>query len=215
MSSLDPPEPQDPLLTPNTLSEVEMALKYNELYQTSSAGRPQPTTPLGPSRQSSNYYATAALKHGIDPAAPHPPSFLPAESTDSGYSVGEHDADGLSAGAVEAGKLSRGTTQAVLEKMASSDFDGSLLRKRGSREGERRTRLVPVKSGESIPDTAFDRPAGDGEVVDGGGGVKKLGFDRQGSWSQEDMKRVMTERLMAPVGEEESAGYSSAGGGET
>jgi len=89
----------------------------------------------------------------------------------------------------------------VLEKMASPEF-GSELVKRMSREGERRTSLIPVRSGES-----------EGDPADGGGhdrekGVKP-GFNRQQSWSQEDVKRAMMERLMEPV-DEGSGGYSSA-----
>lgn len=194
MSSNLIPTPAVAPLSPNTLAAAEAALRYNKSIQTSSAGRPQPTTPLGPSRPSSNY-AAAALQRGANPSAPHPPSFQAAESTDSAASVELEDAPLV----LEPGKLSRGTTQLVLEKMASPEFE-SALRKRMSREGERKTRLVPVKSGES--------GSADGET--GGAGAAKPGFDRQQSWSQEDMKRIMSERLMAPV--EDGEGYSSEAG---
>lgn len=193
MSDLVPP-PTDGPLTPNTLTAAEEALKYNEALQTSSAGRPQPTTPTGPSRQSSNY-AAAALHSGFNPSAPYPASLRAGESTDSAASEEHEDVAAAFAAALEPGKLSRGTTQAVLAKMESPEF-GSALGKRMGREGERRTRLVPVKSNESA------------EAERGGG--KKPGLDRQQSWSQEDAKRAMTERLMGPV--DDGEGYSSAGG---
>ena len=178
-------------LTPFTLSEAEAALACNEALQTSSAGRPQPATPQ---HLPSTNYVCAALHQGANPGTPHPPSFRPQESTDSGAWVGhEHDAG--------VPPLSRGTTRVVLEKMASPEF-GSELMKRMSREGERRTSLIPVRSGESEGDPA------DGSGHDGEKGVKP-GFNRQQSWSQEDVKRVMMERLMEPV-DEGGGGYSSA-----
>jgi hypothetical protein len=92
----------------------------------------------------------------------------------------------------------------VLEKMASPDF-GSELGKRVNREGERRTSSIPVGSAESERVMA---------AVDRGHGEKGAApaFNRQQSWNQKDMKRVMTERLMGPV-DDEDGGYSSAGGG--
>src|SRR5262245_48066672 len=99
--------------------------------------------------------------------------------------------------------LSRGTTRAVLEKMASPYF-GSEVGKRMSREGERRTSMIPIRSAESEGSVA---------AADSGDGEKsvKPAFNRQQSWSQEDMRRMMTERLMGPV-DEEDGGYSSAAG---
>ena len=90
----------------------------------------------------------------------------------------------------------------VLEKMASPEF-GSELRKRLSREGERRTDLIPIRPAE-IEQGADTADSGDDEKD------VKPAFDRQQSWSQEDMKRARTERLMGPV-DEENGGYSSAG----
>jgi hypothetical protein len=117
---------------------------------------------------------------------------------DSAMSVGHED------DAAAPPSLSRGTTRAVLEKMASPDF-GTELGKRMNREGERRTSSIPVGSAESERVMA---------AVDRGHGEKGAApaFNRQQSWNQEDMKRVMTERLMRPV-DDEDGGYSSAGGG--
>ena len=199
MSNLAPP-PTDPPLTPNTLTAAEEALRFNEALQTASAGAPQPTTPAV-SRRTSNY-AAAAAHSGLNAGAPYPASFRARSSTDSGTSTAhddDADDDAAAAPAFEAfepGKLSRGTTQAVLEKMASHEFvaGGTLARRLGR---------------------AAERPAAEGgpERADGvpRAGAKP-GFDRQVSWSAEDRKRAMTQGLMRPVGENESAGYSSAGG---
>jgi hypothetical protein len=74
---------------------------------------------------------------------------------------------------------------------------GAALGRRGTREGERRTSLIQVKSREENADGA----------VDGGG---KPQFDRTQSYNKEDLKRVMSERLMGAVdGKEENTGYSS------
>ena len=64
-----------------------------------------------------------------------------------------------------------------------------------------------------IPITTTESPSGVA-AADRGDNEKaaKPEFNRQQSWSQEDVKRMMMERLMGPV-EEEDGGYSSAGGG--
>lgn len=162
--------PTEPGLTPNTRSEAEAALTYNALLQTASAGKPQATTPTveRPSlytRDSSNY-ATAAGAASLSAEPPYPSE---------------------SAEAIR-GNLSRGTTQAVLEKMASPTSpppQETLLSKRASREGERRTSQVAADGG---------RP-----------GV----YSRQ-SYNQEDLKRVMSEKLMElQKGSGEATGYDS------
>jgi len=193
-SNLQPTSSSDVTLplTPTALSEAEAALIYNEALQTSSAGRPQPTTPQ---RLPSNNYICAASNLGIRPSAPHPPSLQAQESIESATSVGHEDDAAVP-------PLSRGTTRIVLEKMASPDF-GSELGKRFRREGQRITSSNPIKSTEE--NVTADDGDDDEKVV-------KPTFNRQQSWSQQDMKRVMTERLMGPVGEEDG-GYSSAGGG--
>ena len=82
---------------------AEAALAYNEALQTTSAGRPQPTTPQ---RIPSNHYVGAALQLGANSHLP--PPLQGQGSTDSATSAGqEEDA------AAAAPPLSRGTTRAV------------------------------------------------------------------------------------------------------
>lgn len=96
------------------------------------------------------------------------------------------------------GTLSRGTTQAVLQKMDSGELDTELKR-RAAKEGERRTsQLSPVGSRDAEGDAA--------------GAAKKPGFDRTQSWNQQDVKRVMSEKLMSDEqGSGDGVGYSSKG----
>lgn len=171
--------PTEPDLTPNTRTEAEAAPSYNDLLQTASAAAPQATTPTTPTteqkrptlhtRTSSNY-ATAASSANL--------SFEPPYPTDA------------TAEAVR-GNLSRGTTQAVLEKMqspTSPSAEETLLSKRASREGERRASKV----------------AADGE------GQRPLAYQRQ-SYNQEDLKRVLSEKLMEDGAKApgEATGYDS------
>jgi len=72
-----------------------------------------------------------------------------------------------------------------------------MLAKRMSREGERRTSLI-------APDGGVGHAKEDEEVG------KKPGFDRRISYKQEDMKRMLSERLMEDGKRE---GYESVGGG--
>ena len=125
-------------LTLSELSEAEAALAYNGALQTSSAGKPQPTTPQ---YVPSNNDICTTRQMGGNTGAVCTPSLQAQESIDSTTSVGREDD-------AAAPPLSRGTTRAVLDKMDSPDF-GSELRKRIHREGERRTSLIPVKSAES------------------------------------------------------------------
>ena len=167
--------PTEPGLTPNTRSEAEAALSYNASRQTASAAAPQATTPTGENarpplhtRNSSNY-ATAASQANLSFEPPYP-----TEST---------------AEAVR-GNLSRGTTQAVLERITSPTSPPpaeTLLSKRQSREGERRTSQI---------------------AADGG---RPKAYQRQ-SYNQQDLKRVMSEKLMEDGTEKKSGdatGYDS------
>jgi len=104
--------------------------------------------------------------------------------------------------------LSRGTTQVVLQKMDS----GTELGRRISKEGVRRTSLIQV------PGEKEGGGGGGGDKVQDGnkGGVdgvageraSKPGFDRRQSWNKEDLKRVLSERLMTGDADE-NAGYVS------
>jgi hypothetical protein len=147
-------------LTPNTLAEAESAFTFNSTLQTSSAGKPQPHTPLPTSDSPQSNYLSAASAAGLVAEPPYPDD-LPLEHVRS----------------LPGGALSRGTTQAVLQKMDS----GTKLGKRGNKEGVRRTNAIQV-------------PGGTEDGVDGG--ASKPRFDRTQSWNKEDLKRVMSERLM-------------------
>jgi len=169
-------------LTPNTLAEAESAFTFNSSFQTSSAGKPQPTTPLPLHSSDTSNYLSAASAAGLAVELPYPDD-VPIEHV-----------RGLPPGA-----LSRGTTQAVLEKMDS----GTSLGRRGSKEGERRTRDIQVP---------FKKEGGKVDGSNGGvnSGVAKPGFDRRQSWNKEDLKRFMSERLMTGEGGgDENAGYVS------
>lgn len=167
--------PTEPGLTPNTRTEAEAALSYNATLQTQSAAAPQATTPTGErarpplhTRNSSNY-ATAASSANLSFEPPYP-----TEST---------------AEAVR-GNLSRGTTQAVLERITSPTSPPpaeTLLSKRASREGERRTSQIAAD-----------------------GGKRPLAYQRQ-SYNQEDLKRVMSEKMMedGPKKSGDASGYDS------
>jgi len=201
--------PTSPGLSPNTRAEAEAAFTYNALYQTASAAHPQPITPLTEMSQPMLPVRGAPSSSG---ASNGNDNYLHAASA-AGFTIEPpYPSDGT-AEQVK-GTLSRGTTQAVLRKMDSAgsadgfEFGGTVLGKRVSREGERRTSRIPV-------------PNTDGSAaVNGAGaeagkeptGMVKPGFDRQVSWSKEDMKRVMQERLMKDeAGSGENAGYSSVG----
>ncbi|KIW08709.1 uncharacterized protein PV09_00655 [Verruconis gallopava] len=175
-SSLSVPSSTSPGLTPNSRSEAEIALAYNAFHQTSSAGKPQATTPTAEdlpmrpalkTRTSSNYQAAAALAHV---------SFEPPYPTDE------------TAQAVR-GTLSRGTTQVVLDKMATEDPGETLLSKRQSREGARRT----------------------SEVAADGGSIARPGLNTRQSYNEQDLKRMMTEKLMQDDDSKspDAAGYES------
>ena len=147
--------PTEPGLTPNTRTEAEAALTYNALVQTASAAAPQATTPTAEkprptlhTRDSSNY-ADAATSAHLSAEPPYP--------TDE------------TAEAVR-GTLSRGTTAVVLERMTSPTSptpEETLLSRRATREGERRTSLV---------------------AADGGGSQRPV-FNQRQSYNQQDLKR--------------------------
>jgi len=186
MSTSSPPQTTDDKgneLTPNTLAEAESAFLFNSTLQTSSAGKPQPTTPL-PSTQPHSNYLSAASAAGLALEPPFPDD-VHLEHVRS----------------LPTGALSRGTTQAVLQKM---DSGSSLeLGRRGSKEGAKRTSLI------KMPGEGGDGADGAADGVDGAYG-KKPGFDRKQSWNKEDLKRVMSEKFMAQVeGSGEAAGYDS------
>lgn len=195
--------------------------QFNALHQTSSSGPPKPFVPhpeYPMQRRQSHNYLDAATEAGLPPSASEPP--YPTEET-----------------AVQVkGNLSRGTTQAVLEKMDSmtktttTSADGTVkeehthvsfagsttttssvldiggLNKRLAREGHRRTSSITVPV-----------PAGLKENTNTTGGdqaFQKPSFDRSMSWKREDKKRALyqQEKLM----EEErrngkNYGYDSAG----
>jgi hypothetical protein len=182
--STSPPQTNDDKgneLTPNTLAEAESAFLFNSTLQTSSAGKPQPTTPL-PSTEPHSNYLSAASAAGLAFEPPFPDD-VPLEHVRS-----------LPA-------LSRGTTQAVLQKMDSGS--SVELGRRGSKEGAKRTSMIKMP-GEGVE--------GKDGAVDGVGGASatKPSFDRKQSWNKEDLKRVMSERLMTEVdGSGEAAGYDS------
>jgi hypothetical protein len=159
-------------LTPNTLAEIESAFTFNSTLQTSSAGKPQPHTPPATSNPSSTNYLSASSAAGLAAEPPYPDD-VPLEHVRS----------------LPSGALSRGTTQAVLQKMDS----GTELGRRGGNEGAKRTSAIQVPgSKEGSAD----------------GAARKPGFDRTQSWNKEDLKRAMSERLM--TGEaDENAGYVS------
>jgi len=188
--STSPPQTTDDKgneLTPNTLAEAESAFLFNSTLQTSSAGKPQPTTPL-PSTHPHSNYLSAASAAGLALEPPYPDD-VPLEHV-----------RGLPSGA-----LSRGTTQAVLQKMDSGS--SVELGRRGSKEGAKRTSLIKMPGGDGGGKDGVKDGAVDG--IDGASG-KKPSFDRKQSWNKEDLKRVMSERLMTEVdGSGEAAGYDS------
>lgn len=80
---------------------------------------------------------------------------------------------------------------------------GTSLGKRVSREGERRTMEIQVP-GEKEGITGVGGKEGIEELA------SKPGFNRRQSWNKEDLKRVMSEKLMIGEGEgDENAGYVS------
>jgi hypothetical protein len=163
-------------LTPNTRTEAEAALTYNALRQTISAASPQPTTP--------------ALKHTDNPLATRlapSSSSSTANSSDPNSLLPEPPYPSEDTAELVRGNLSRGTTQAVLQKMDVGLDGTSLLAKRMSRD-------------------SASTGAADG--VPAGGSAKPV-FNRQQSYSKEDMKRMMSERLMSGDAPHDGQGYSS------
>jgi hypothetical protein len=165
--------PTSPGLTPNTRTEAEAAFSYNAMVQTVSAAKPQATTPLTenlPSRpqlqtRTSYNYAYAATASNLSYEPPYP-------SDETAEAV--------------RGNLSRGTTQAVLETIASGVAPKeTLLSKRQNREGERRTSQI-----------AAPRPQ----------------VQNRQSYNQQDMKRIMSEKFMENgVIQPAATGYNSVG----
>jgi hypothetical protein len=187
MSSTDTQDHADGhALTPNTLNDAEAAFTFNSTIQTSSAGRPQPTTP--PTSDGLLAPTSAPLPTHL---APEPP--YPSDGTEARF-LGHPGSS-----------LSRGTTQAVLQKMDSIGIDGAELGRRASlaKEGEKRTAAIPVPSS----DEAGGKAGGAAAAA-----AAKPGIDRRQSWSKEDYKRVASERLMGEdAGTGDGAGYTSKG----
>lgn len=164
-----------PILTPNTRAEAEAALSYNAMRQspvTTPKTEDRSTRPSLQNHTPSNYQAAAAVAN----LSYEPP--YPSDKT---------------AEAVR-GNLSHGTTQAVLEETADGrDSPGhgeSLLRKRESREGARRTSQISA---------------------DGSRDARPRPYQRQ-IYNQEDLKRLMTQRLMEDdMDDPDETGYTSAG----
>jgi hypothetical protein len=165
-------------LTPNTRAEIESAFSFNSTLQTSSAGKPQPHTPLPTSEPTSSNYLSAASAAGLVAEPPYPDD-VPLEHVRS----------------LPSGALSRGTTQAVLQKMDS----GTELGRRVTKEGERRTNAIPVPGGSA--DSGSQGAGADGVPT-------KPAFDRTQSWNKEDLKRALSERLMTGDSDE-NTGYVS------
>jgi len=173
-------------LTPNTKREAEEAFTFNSTYQTASAAAPQPTTPELASNvttTATHNYLSAAKSAGLpEPEPPYP-------------------SDGLSPlfNGKPGGTLSRGTTQAVLQKMDSGEVPiGEALGRRATREGEKRTSNIGVDG------------LGQGKGIDGATGADfKPSFDRKASYNREDLKRVVSERWMKGTGEGEDVGFTS------
>lgn len=194
--------------------------QFNTLYQTSSSGPPKPFVVPHPEypllRRQSHNYIDAANDAGLPPSTCEPP--YPTEATAEQVK----------------GNLSRGTTQAILEKMDS-------ITKTTSANGETKTEHTHVTfSGETTttisggpePDVGdldmrlareghrrtssitVPVPAGLKEMTNTTSNVfKKPTFDRSMSWKREDKKRALyqQEKLM----EEErrngkNYGYDSA-----
>lgn len=207
-------------LTPNTRSEAEAAFTFNAMYQTSSSGPPKPFVPhqnYSMQRRQSHNYLDAANEAGLPPSTCEPP--YPTEETAEQVK----------------GNLSRGTTQAVLQKMDSltkitnsfgetrtehthvtfagqtttsgPELDTGALNTRLAREGHRRTSSITVPVPVDLK-TIASRTTTTEEVFE------KPSFDRSMSWKREDKKRALyqQEKLM----EEErrngkNYGYDSAG----
>ncbi|RDI86236.1 hypothetical protein Vi05172_g3713 [Venturia inaequalis] len=212
-------------ITPNTRSAAEAAFTFNALHQTSSSGPPMPFVPHSEYpmlRRQSHNYLDAATEAGLPPSACEPP--YPTEETAEQVK----------------GNLSRGTTQAVLEKMDS-------ITKTNSADGAVKEEHTRVNFADSTTTTSSG-PA-DTSALDMGGLNKRLAreghrrtssitvpvpaglkentnttggeqvfdkplFDRTMSWKREDKKRALyqQEKLM----EEErrfgkNYGYDSAG----
>jgi hypothetical protein len=207
--------PSSPLIDP----------QFNVMHQTASSGPPRPFFPPPHAeypmhRRQSHNYLDAATEAGLPPSACEPP--YPTETTAEQVK----------------GNLSRGTTQAVLQKMeamtsssrttdsstskttrtqqthvafaagqtAFPDGEGGVLKKRLSREGERRTSSITVPIPAELASTTFINTTEDV--------FEKPSFDRNMSWKREDRKRALyqQEKLM----EEErrfgkNYGYDSAG----
>jgi len=203
-------------LTPNTRSEAEAALTFNALHQTSSSGPPKPFFPrpeYSMHRRQSHNYLDAATEAGLPPSTCEPP--YPTEET----------AEQIK------GSLSRGTTQAVLQKMDSlsvsknssgetrvehthvafasqstvPELDGGMLSKRLSREGQRRL------SSNSVPGPASLEAIASKDTT--GEAFEKPSFDRSMSWKREDKKRALYQQEKLMEAEQrfgKNYGYDSA-----
>ncbi|KAF2429400.1 hypothetical protein EJ08DRAFT_650430 [Tothia fuscella] len=192
-------------LTPNTLTEAEAAFTFNSTIQTSSAGKPTPITPPIPTNQNSTFLDPSSANDntsGPRGGGPQPEPPYPSDGTTPHFT------------GLPGGTLSRGTTQAVLQKMDSLGLDGigSELGRRGSREGEKRTRdiLLPASAlGGANENKGANAKENENKLENEGG---KPGFDRRQSYNKEDLKRVMSEGLMGEgKGEGHGVGYSSRG----
>jgi hypothetical protein len=212
------PPPVD-ILTPTTRAEAEAAFAHNATYQSSSAGRPQPTTPLAPA---SNNYLTAVAAAGLSVSIPHPdsrPPGLPRDESTASDESGDSYA--------HRAPLSRGTTAVVLDGMKNGAYDfltgggasnggdangdGPNPSKRTSREGARHTSSLAARPViNTTADSGMD--GGDGDEARWKGAPS---LDRRGSWKKEDLKHsaMLGHYYMpAPDSPERRFGYSSEGG---
>jgi hypothetical protein len=200
--------------------------QFNALHQTSSSGPPKPFVPhpeYPMQRRQSHNYLDAATEAGLPPSACEPP--YPTEETAEQVK----------------GNLSRGTTQAVLQKMDS-------LTKTTSADGTVKEEHTHVTFAGSTTTTSSDSaaetsgldigglnkrlareghrrtssitvPVPDGlkENVSPSGGdqaFEKPSFDRTMSWKREDKKRALYQQenlLEAERRNGKNYGYDSAG----
>jgi hypothetical protein len=194
--------------------------QFNAMHQTSSSGPPKPFVPhqdYPMQRRLSHNYLDAANEAGLPPSTCEPP--YPTEQTAEQVK----------------GNLSRGTTQAVLQKMDSltkiinssgetraehthvtfagqtttsgPELDAGTLNKRLAREGHRRTSSITVPVPADLKTTIPGNTTAENVF-------ERPSFDRSMSWKREDKKRALyqQEKLM----EEErrngkNYGYDSAG----
>ncbi|MCJ1474491.1 hypothetical protein MMC13_003149 [Lambiella insularis] len=156
-----------------------------------------PQNPSPTSSSSNTLHSTSQPTAPPDPSTAHPPLRSPSSNN---YAAALADAKARAAQSPTASSLFPLSPSTTIRPATETANAG---RGNTSTIGDASSSTIAMAEGESA--------AGVGRGVEGGKGFRP-GVDRMQSWSEQDMKRAMQERLLSP-GEGTEAGFSRRGEG--